>query len=182
MNTNLSDVDLSLLDFSTAFYAKPKIQSACLILQDQYGMNVPLLLCCCWAGLHNGALPEQLLQKMKQYTETYSLQTIEPLRAIRKAMKNNHDREWPITLNDWQDLREGIKKIELSAEYSLLASLEKLIVNSQFKPLIARQKANIQANCSANIAVCFESVDFDHGKAKDSLVSIFDVICSLEDH
>jgi uncharacterized protein (TIGR02444 family) len=180
MNTNLSDVDLSLLDFSTAFYAKPKIQSACLTLQDQYGVNVPLLLCCCWAGLRNDALPEPLLKKLRQYTDAYSRQTIEPLRAIRKSMKSAHDIDWPTTANDWQDLRENIKKIELSAEFILLAGLEKLIISCQSKPLSKQKKASIKANCSANIAACFDSIDIHQGSAKDVLASMFDVICSLD--
>jgi len=100
MNTDLSNTGLSLLDFSAVFYAKPKIQSACLTLQNQYGVSVPLLLGCYWTGLRYGVLSAHLSKELQQYTEVYSKQTIEPLRAIRKAMKNSHDPRWPTDVKD----------------------------------------------------------------------------------
>ena len=173
MNIDLSNADLSLWDFSIAFYAKPKIQSACLTLQDQYGVNVPLLLCCCWASRRYGILPLPLSKDLQQYTEAYSDLTIEPLRALRTAMKNSHDTQWPTTANEWQDLRESIKKIELASECLLLTGLEKLIVATVVKPLVVPQQEKVQLNCIANMAACFSELDVNQGTAKTALALIF---------
>ena len=186
MNTNLTNIklsntDLSLWDFSTAFYAKAEIQSACLTLQDQYGVGVPLLLCCCWAGLRYGVLPEPVLRELQQYSETYSKQTIEPLRAIRKTMKTSHDPRWPTTENDWQNLRETIKAIELAAERLLITGLEKLILGRRDEPLTQQQQEKVHAKCMANIVICFEGVDFHQDTAKASLNMMLDVISLVKD-
>lgn len=179
-NTEPSNTDLSLCDFATAFYAKPEIQSACLTLQDEYGVGVPLLLSCCWAGLHYDVLPEPVLKELQQYSEAYSRQTIEPLREIRKTMKNSHDPRWPTTEKDWQGLRESIKKIELASEFLLLKGLEKLIIAGPAEPLTLQQQEKVHANCIANIAVCFKGDDLHQDTAKASLNMMFDVICSVK--
>lgn len=180
MNIDLSNTDLSLWDFSTAVYAKPEIQSACLTLQDQYGVNVPLLLCCCWAGLRVGVIPVPALKELKHYTEAYSKQAIEPLRAIRKVMKNSHKASWPTTEVDWQNLRESIKKIELESECLLLLGLEELVIACTLEPLTLQQQEKIHAHCVANLTVCFEGLGIHQNTAKVCLHLILDVICPVQ--
>jgi len=53
-----------------------------------------------FAQLRYGVLSAHLSKELQQYTEVYSKQTIEPLRAIRKAMKNSHDPRWPTDVKD----------------------------------------------------------------------------------
>jgi uncharacterized protein (TIGR02444 family) len=176
MNIDLLNADLSLWDFASAFYAKPKVQSACLTLQDQYGVNVPLLLCCCWASMRYGILPLPLSKDLQQYTEAYSNLAIEPLRLLRTTMKNSHDAQWPTTVNEWQDLRESVKKIEIASECLLLSGLERLIIAKVAKPLIVSQQEKVQLNCIANIAVCFNELDVNRGTAKTAIELIVNVI------
>jgi uncharacterized protein (TIGR02444 family) len=185
MNTHLTTIEppytnLSLCDFATAFYAKAEIQSACLALQDEYGVGVPLLLSCCWAGFRYDVLPVPLLKELRQYSEACSKQTIEPLREIRKTMKSSHDPKWPTTVNDWQNLRESIKKIELASEFLLLKGLEKLIIAGPVELLTLQQQEKVRASCMANIAVCFKGDDLHQDTAKASLNMMFDVICSVK--
>jgi hypothetical protein len=97
---------------------------------------------------------------------------------VRKAMKNSHDAQWPTTANEWQDLRESIKKIELASECLLLKGLEKLIVAKVVKPLVVPQQEKVQLNCIANMAVCFNALDVNQGTAKTALELIFNVFGS----
>ena len=184
MNTRLTTIEppytnLSLCDFATAFYAKAEIQSACLTLQDEYGVGVPLLLSCCWAGFRYGVLPASLLKELQQCSEACSKQTIEPLREIRKTMKSGHDPKWPTTVNDWQNLRESIKRIELASEFLLLKGLEKLIIAGPVQLLTLQQQEKVRASCMANTAVCFKVGDLHQATAKASLNIMFDVIFSV---
>jgi uncharacterized protein (TIGR02444 family) len=180
MDTDAQTPDLSLWDFSITFYAKPEIQSACLTLQDQHGASVPLLLCCCWASSRYGVLPVFISKQLQQYTETFSQVAIEPLRAVRTAMKSSYDSQWPTSVDDWQDLRESIKKIELASEYLLLNGLEKLIIADVLKPQVLPQSENLQRNCIANIAVCFSQLDLQEGAAKSAVESILNVLGAQE--
>ena len=36
--------------FSLEFYARPGVAEACLALQDRHGLDVNILLLCCWLG------------------------------------------------------------------------------------------------------------------------------------
>ena len=173
MNIDLLNADLTLWDFSIAFYAKPEIQSASLTLQDQYGVNVPLLLCCCWASSRYGILPLPLLIDLQQYTEAYSNLAIKPLRDLRTAMKNSHDTQWPTTASEWQGLRESIKKIELASECLLHKGVEKLNITTVVEPLVVPQQEKEQLNCIANMAVCFSELDVNQGTTKTALALIF---------
>jgi uncharacterized protein (TIGR02444 family) len=176
MTINLSDPDLSLWNFSIAFYAKPKIQSACLTLQDQYGVNVPLLLCCCWSSMRYGMLPLPILTELQQFTGAFSNLAIEPLRALRTGMKNSHDAQWPTSVIEWEALRESIKKIEVASECLLLAGLEKIIVTKVVKPLELPQQEKLQLHFTANMTVCFDELEVIKGSAKAALESISNVI------
>ena len=176
MTIDLSNPDLSLWDFSTAFYAKPKIQSACLTLQDQYGVNVPLLICCCWSSMRYGTLPLPILKELQQYTGAYSNLAIEPLRVLRTGMKNSHDAQWPTSVIEWEALRESIKKIELTSECMLLAGLEKIIVTKVVKPLELPQKEKVQLHFTANVTICFNELDVIKSSAKAAFESILNVI------
>ncbi len=152
----------SLWDFATAFYAKPAVQSACLTLQDTAGVNVPLLLCCCWVGKYYGELPHQLSVDMSQFTADYSLLTIEPLRKVRTTMKYSHNAQWPIKQKGWSELREQIKAIELTSEKLLLQGLEQLVkacVKDLPKKNVEYGDGRLITNCEKNILLCFESLD-----------------------
>ena len=120
----------TLWDFAIAFYAKPGIQSACLTLQNTLGVNVPLLLCCCWVSKHYGVLPNALAKALSQFAQCYTQLSIAPLRTIRTTMKHSLHTQWPIRYTHWEALREQVKALELDAEKLLLQGLEQLVLDS----------------------------------------------------
>lgn len=87
INSNWQLEEQSFWDFSLLLYAKPKVMTQCLLLQDHYQLNVNIMLFCCFAEqlqlsidetfvntLYRAALPsEQLIvahrQKRKQYKQ-----------------------------------------------------------------------------------------------------------------
>ncbi len=169
----------SLWDFATAFYAKAGVQSACLTLQDQAGVNVPLLLCCCWVGRYYGELPREAAKEMGQFTDACSQQTTEPLRAIRASMKYSHKPQWPIKEGDWSKLREQIKALELSSEKLLLQGLEQLVLSSTegVKGSDKQQHDQVIINCTSNINIFFDLVD----KNQEVATALLNIIKAASD-
>lgn len=114
----------SLWDFALAIYAKPGVSDACLQLQDQHKVDIPLLFFCCWAGFKYGAFSADQQQRALYFANTWSDASVRQLRHLRRQMKSSYDNHWPVPEASWQALREQVKTLELAAEKSLLEGLE----------------------------------------------------------
>src|SRR5690606_29636556 len=73
----------SLWDFSRALYAQPGVADCCLRLQDGHGVNVNILLWCCWLGVQGYALDQQRLNVAQARIQKWNTDYIEPLRSLR---------------------------------------------------------------------------------------------------
>lgn len=101
-----------LWHFSLAFYARPGIAPACLVLQDRHGLDVNLALYCCWLGLSGrGRLDAARLAAADAAIASWRRAVIEPLRAARRGLKQAASVD-----TDSTALRERVKAIELEAE------------------------------------------------------------------
>ena len=74
--------------FSVQFYAMPGVESDCLRLQDEGGLNVNLALWCCWRALEGEKLDREdiraALEHIGEWNETVST----PLSALRRRVKD----------------------------------------------------------------------------------------------
>jgi uncharacterized protein (TIGR02444 family) len=96
--------------FSLALYARPGVAAACLRLQDERGLDVNLLLLCCWlARSGRGRLSEDDLAAAEADATPWRRDVIEPLRAVRRAFKGLSDAASP-------SLYAELKQLELRAE------------------------------------------------------------------
>ncbi|MDT8893492.1 TIGR02444 family protein [Halomonas sp. I1] len=103
-----------LWDFALALYAREGIESACLVLQDEAGVEITELLWRCWLyrhGLRASAVPADLV--------AWQHDVISPLRRLRRDLKPT-ERERPSVA----PLRQRIKQAELDAECECLLRLE----------------------------------------------------------
>ncbi len=110
----MADVDESpesdLWRFSLDFYALPGIAPALIALQDRDGLDVNLMLFALWLGISGrGRLDHDNLAAAEQAVRDIRTEIIEPLRALRRRLKDKPD-------SDVQNLREGVKALELAAE------------------------------------------------------------------
>ncbi len=48
-------------DWIVAFYGRPAVKTACLLLQDKHGVDVTFLLYLCWLDAHKAAPPDHYL-------------------------------------------------------------------------------------------------------------------------
>ena len=146
----MTDSDLTLWDFVVHIYSKPDVESACLYLQDRHGINVSLLLFCCWTGVYYGAVSKEQLQQAREFSDSWSSQTTDILRQLRRDMKHNYKPHWPMPESGWQSFRSKVKGLELESERMQLSSLEELM--KDLVPQAPSEQQSIAHHCQANIA------------------------------
>ena len=99
-------------NFSLAVYRQPGVADECLRLQDEFGVDVNLLLFCTFAGaVHGAVLTPADIAAVKQVVRRWHDEVVRPLRNARRALK---------PLKAGQDaiktLRAQVKAVELEAE------------------------------------------------------------------
>jgi uncharacterized protein (TIGR02444 family) len=116
--------------FSIRIYGKADVPSACLALQNEYGLDVNLLLYCCWLGTHGAQLDSAALAQALELTGPWAEHVVRPLRHARTWMKHGSDARGQLPPDVYAELRESIKTIELQAERLEQLTLEAITAHS----------------------------------------------------
>lgn len=101
----------TLWKFSLETYERPGVQAACLSLQEDMGMDVNILLYCCWRG----AMETEELETLMKELAPWQRDVVGGLRTVRQLMS-------PMIkdLSEQSDcavqLRQKIAELELEAE------------------------------------------------------------------
>ena len=75
-------------DFSLAVYPREGVESACLELQERHGLDVNLVLFCCWVGASGrGVIEEDDLDRLLAATEPWQKEVVWPIRGVRRRLK-----------------------------------------------------------------------------------------------
>ncbi|QLF93216.1 TIGR02444 family protein [Pseudomonas sp. ABC1] len=111
----------ALWPFALHCYVKPGIQDTCLRLQREHGLDVCLLLCCCWLETRRVAFSAQRLESLQARIGDWQREITQPLRQLRMAWRAAAQRD-----DGLHDLRERLKALELDAERMALQRLEAL--------------------------------------------------------
>jgi uncharacterized protein (TIGR02444 family) len=108
-----------LWSFSLAVYSDDSVQQECLNLQDQYGIDVNVLLFCAYAGVIHGAImPETALREALDIVAEWNDNVVSGLRMSRRALN-------PFAIDQMSNgpsvpsaaaLRNSVKAAELEAE------------------------------------------------------------------
>jgi uncharacterized protein (TIGR02444 family) len=78
----------SFWDFSLAVYSADAVQDECLNLQDQFSLDVNLILLCAFLGaIHGVALTADDIAAAHQAVEHWQEKIVRPLRAARRTLK-----------------------------------------------------------------------------------------------
>jgi len=113
----MSDAAAAFWRFSLAIYARPGVAPACLVLQDEHGRDVNLMLFCCWLGVSGrGRLDRAGLEAADRSVTPWRRDVVEPLRAARRAIK-------AAGLPDGDGIYAKAKAVELEAERQLQRQL-----------------------------------------------------------
>ena len=106
--------------FSLAFYARDGVAPACLRLQDRDGLDVNIVLYCCWAAAQGAALDEVAMAATIAATTAWRLEVVQPLRSVRRALRGGIP---PVPVPAAAALRDEVKRLELEAERLLQDAL-----------------------------------------------------------
>jgi uncharacterized protein (TIGR02444 family) len=110
--------------FSLAVYADATVRQECLELQDEYGVDINLVLFCAFAGaVHGVVLSDRVMREAAGAVSTWQREIVATLRAARRALKPFAAPNAPLNAPVIR-LRAQVKTLELEAEQIEQQTLE----------------------------------------------------------
>lgn len=115
-----------LWDFAIKVYSSPKVEEACLSLQDRRGLDVNLILFCIWvAASGRGTLTEDEMTTGIDAGIVWQSQVVGPLRHVRRFLKG------PIAPADGRlgaELARVVSESELYSEHMEIQILSEIVM------------------------------------------------------
>lgn len=133
---------------------------ACLSLQNEHGVDVNMLLYCCWVGAVTGKFDDGLFDRAHEFSMRWAGHVVIPLREARTWMKHTGCHEEPMPTDSCMELREDVKTVEFAAEkmqQEVLESLASIDADRDEEP------ARVVENVSANLMRYLECRDLQAG-------------------
>ncbi|HEX3487584.1 MAG TPA: TIGR02444 family protein [Micropepsaceae bacterium] len=109
--------------FSLRFYARAKVSAACLVLQDESGVDVNLLLFLLFLAEHQRQVGAQDVAALDGAVRAWRDNVVKPLRGLRRALKTGIG---TISVTVSESFRGQIKRLELESEHIEQSELERL--------------------------------------------------------
>lgn len=106
----------SFWDFSVRTYRTENVPEACLALQDERGVDVNMLLYCCWYGATRGTQDLECFNRTFDFSENWASHVVRPLRGVRTWMKHNGCQDPRMPTERCMEYREKVKGVEFTAE------------------------------------------------------------------
>ena len=152
---------LRFWDFSVGLYDRVGVADACLALQSQHGLDVNLLLYCCWIGTSRGKLRDAEFTAAVEFAETWSVNVARKLREARTWMKTTGCESGYVPQAECMAVRADVKAAELAAERLQQLGLESLSQPAAEKPLSADEQLSATLN---NLNLYFTHKRLDRAK------------------
>jgi len=99
--------------FSLAFYARPAVAPACLVLQDEGGVDVNVLLYLLFLADGGWRVDARALDRIEAAVDAWRNTVVRPLRGVRRAIRIDLG---AIPAAEAAALRSEVKRIELESE------------------------------------------------------------------
>lgn len=132
-------------DYSLRTYAKPGVAQACLELQNNYGVDVNILLFLMWCAGEGRRVSASDVTEIAAFIGPWARQVVLNLRTVRQVLK---DTAWPVDEAGKERLRNSVKACELEAERLEQESLYARFPLDRFTPGNDRRDAAL-ANMAA---------------------------------
>src|SRR5215813_13964122 len=100
--------------FSLGLYGKPGVASALIALQDRLGLDVNMLLYCCWAGAEGRRLSREDLKAVEAVADPWQSEVVRPLRALRRRLKGGFG---AMPAERVQAYRKRVNELEIEGEH-----------------------------------------------------------------
>lgn len=106
--------DGSFWTFTLALYGKPGVAPALIGLQDRLGLDVNMLLYCCWTGADGRRLSREDLKAVEAVAESWQSEVVRPLRALRRRLKGGFP---PMPADRVENYRKRVNELEIEGEH-----------------------------------------------------------------
>lgn len=142
-------------DFSLATYGGPGVADTCLALQDRHGIDVNMLLFCCWVGASGGGVlgPAGMAAALAA-AGPWQRDVVVPLRRIRRDLRGAGDMG--------ESLKRRVAAVEIDAEHA-----EQLMIAATWvgQPDAVRNQAQGISDACDNLARYLEAVGVALGES-----------------
>lgn len=120
--------ELNLWNFALAYYRRPGVAEACLILQDRAGVDVNVMIYVLWRiAVRGDHVDSTAIAAADEVVAQWRKEIVQPLRLARRALKTGPA---PAPNSSTETLRGRIKAIEIDAEHIELDWLEQQVGGS----------------------------------------------------
>lgn len=119
----------SFWNFSNQLYAREGVADACLALQEQFHLDVNLVLFCFWSAHCHASVSDEEWQQILEFSTQWNSHVVQPLRNVRIWMKTGAENQAKNKGIQIETLRNRIKLDELAAEKIQQERIEDLVPN-----------------------------------------------------
>jgi len=106
--------DGSFWAFTLALYGKPGVAAALIGLQDRLGLDVNMLLYCCWIAADGRLLSRDDLKAVEAVADPWQSEVVRPLRALRRRLKGGFGAIPPDRVEAY---RKRVNELEIEGEH-----------------------------------------------------------------
>jgi uncharacterized protein (TIGR02444 family) len=114
--------DGSFWTFTLELYGKPGVAPALIGLQDRLGLDVNMLLYCCWVGADGRRLSREDLKAVEAVAESWQSEVVRPLRALRRRLKGGFP---PMPADRVESYRKRVNELEIEGEHIVQNAMAK---------------------------------------------------------
>jgi uncharacterized protein (TIGR02444 family) len=133
----------SFWEFSLALYGKPGVAPALIGLQDRLGLDVNMLLYCCWAGTRGRALSADDLAQVEALAEPWQAEAVRPLRTLRRRLKGGFE---GLPSDRVEAFRRRLNELEIEGEHIAQDAMAERLGGERKESVAApRVTANLRA-------------------------------------
>ncbi len=141
-------------DFALLVYRRDGVGDACLALQDSHGVDVNVLLFCCWLGESGrGALSAKEMAQALALVDRWHQDVVRRLRAVRARLKGGFG---DIDVDFSDPLRGQIMASELDAEHVEHMTLWAAFERPAAEPMPPAERRAKDA--AGNVALYFDAL------------------------
>ena len=106
--------DSTFWTFTLELYGKPGVAPALIGLQDRLGLDVNMLLYCCWSGADGKVLSREDLKAVEAVAEPWQSEVVRPLRALRRRLKGGFG---AMPAERVEGYRKRVNELEIEGEH-----------------------------------------------------------------
>jgi uncharacterized protein (TIGR02444 family) len=104
-------------DYALELYRRPGVEAACLELQQRHGVDINIVLFCCWLTHRGVAADAAFLARIAAAAEVWQQEVVRPLRAVRSQLKSALTAPQPGSIAArWPELAAALRQQVLALE------------------------------------------------------------------